>query len=1546
MGLLNKIWSGLDFRDKDENRRQREQFAKDDEEERRRRAVQKAARARMAPPVNNPITNALEKVRNDTEADLDTPLEKVGSQSKLNAQAPRTPAPQEDFLKLRQGEEKNKTILGWNAAALLPKSLEKRRVVTADAQSRTDKDTYLKGYDNISPEYQEILVNEARKKAEKGDAASSNTLRVLTEAGRVVEGRGRKKGFLEDPTSGAKSAALSAGRVGTGTVQGLAGLYDLATPGKGTNRVSQASDKVAKELDARAKETGVEPLYKAGNVAGEAALFFGTGGSSAVAKGSTTATKYGTKVDELAKVIEEGGKAGKLRQFFSGGVKQALSPSELIEEIGYATKQTGEQASKGEDVNPASVAKNIGTGIGGNAVFGALTKGFNKLREADNVVDDALGAAEEEAPNIPGRVEDKAEAIETPKVEVAQGVGSTNLAKIPEPEATSVPPASAAQIPGQAIQDVPSPQVGFNVPDAGASLDKVTPELSAMEVPEVPIARFRDAENGSLEKVAPPPQAPEVPIVQPTQADIAEAAVQGERLAPELDAAGNPALVSDAQAAQDLADAGVAPVRAPSPVASAEDALQRAAAKAAEDEVTMAAPRTRAEGVDLIQNESARLDVAETFKGRDVVDIADTQAQATMAVRELSDETLAAKYSQEPEIKTPQEFFESVAAVERLGRLDPSDPVAVRSLTNALDGLSSFSSRAGRDLRMVRELFANLPPAMRKGYLIDRIESKLGSELDDVTRAELLGKIEAADAIQEQIDGVVGRLEDAKKNLEIGAPVDEDLVAADIENFRTLTAEHEYQQGDAFQFSQDLLADATAGARVAQATKTAMLSSPLRRVADVVTTGLASASDTASNAISGVIGRGLNKVTGDAGKFRETRLEDYGALLKGNVSGLKDSAESVVGDRRKVSDIMGELQRATRADANGAVRTRGGRLVGDLTEAATNSTQGQYAQKIRELARQEGQKIGLEGDELSLYTRITEKIPDEVSKHEAQQYHLRTNNLHDNKLNTVFKSVAAAIEKQFPQGGPIFTTLTVPFKSYQAGNLNRLFTDKTVLGNAGQLVKAIQRGDQQGMIDAVSKGAVNTGETLVLGSLLSSAGLLKDTNDNGEDFAGPYLQTPFGDIPVGFFGPSGLNMTVGHNLSKLGDDGDIDGFVNNFGKQAISFMNIEGSLGGDTPLQNVISGQGDVGDRAVKFVGDTIRRPIPSALGDVNAVANTATGQDKAQIKSLNEDGTINYLATEGNRTLDKLGLSSLLDREEGKSSQGIIQRITGGTRSTEGTREAEVERGTQQSLKDAEKQLEEFGVPLKDDDIKTAIEDGNYDEALVGLQFKRAKAEADPNTSKKDLARMDREIEKTTLESQGISTSEEGMKARMEDGEYDKVSRALEFKLAGIEDDPNVARSTKDELRSKIGRTQIYSDGAYEPDLVNAYEKKESRDGGIGVTEWREMMESGDPVAVAYATRLQELDNQLVDGKLIDKPKYYWKGGGKGRGKGGGKGGASKLTTQIGTLDAPSAKFSPIKAQTATLGPRERAIPVLAKVPNYDRSKLKKISVTKGGRA
>lgn len=1580
--IFSKLLSKATFWDQEDDRRiQREE----DEDRKRRNTQAVSSNLPRVPNVTNtqqfnfnqPLTK--NGVLNDPLKDPTKPNVLVGSQSEFTLQKPKPVEMPKDTRssktkeldslaaeELDRAREEQKKGEGFFGRMLNGKAIEERAVSQARNRATTRyQDKY--GW-NADPEV--LAYN-------KGTMA-----RLNTEGERL-----RKQGEdLDKFSKGMDKVGEVAGYIPiTGSVLnlGLAGTEKLA---KATGNDAYAADigdqrlrldvgMNQEEFDKLDPETQqkLRNLQNLG-LALSPLDFVGVGGlakSGVVAAGKKGVTEFikDGAVDIATKQA--------LKKALIAEGKSAIAPA-----LVGAGASVGGQAYLGgwDNVDPLEAAKT-----------GLLTAGASKIlpfqskkaakgqldipQEADEIpiptnikagaefnVEEALRKAPEEidveTPQLPGakqadgtgdEVAPGLKSPEKPPTEVPTNQGRGLKEPLPEPNFPELAtleqlPVDRANIDTPRIPDVTNPVALARATD-NTPVNVTSPQGEV----DVPMADFSEAVQVPLQK------APEVDVAtaqaQPTQTDLAEAAASGDlrmatRTDAELDAQGNTALASDADVAQELLDAGIAPQRGGSQVATAEEAMQRAADAAAEQEVQMAAPRVRGEAVSLIENESARMDVADTFREKDPTVIAEVQASATQAVRELDDTQLQSVFRAEPEIKTPQQFFETVAAVERLGRLDAGDPVAVRALTNALDGLSSFASRAGRDLRMVKELFANLPPAMRQEYLIDRIQSKTGAELPDNIRTELLGKITAADNTQNKINDIAGRLEKTQRDIELGAPVDEAIVRADLDELDKLQTVHEYQQGDAFQYSQDLLPNATAGSRIAQGTKTAMLSSPLRRTADVITTGITSASDTAANAISGLIGRALNKLPGQAGAFRETRAGDYGKLVEGNLEGLKDSFTSVRTDKRKVDDIMGELQKNTRSDANNAKRTRFGRFVGDMTEAATNATQGQRGQRLRELARQEGQRLGLKGDDLDLYTQITEKIPNELQKHEANQYHLRTNNLHDNKLNTVFRSVASVIEKQFPQAGPIVTALTVPFKSYQAGNLNRLFTDKTVLGNAFTIAKSASRGDMQGVVDALGKAAVNTGETLVLGAVLTQAGLLKDTNDNGEDWAGPYLQTPLGDIPVGFFGPTGLNIVVGHNVAKMAEDGDVDAFVNDFGKQAIGFMNIEGSLGGNTPIQEVISGQGDFTDRATKAVGDTLRRPIPAMLDDLDALGNTISGAEKPLTKATNEDGTKDYFGTEVNRTIDKLGLGALLERDEGKTSQNIIDRITGGTHSNDATNEAETQRNTEQDLKKLEKQMKAEKLPVKDDEIENALDEGDYEGAIQGIQLKLAKAQADPDSKNSTIKNIKDELLQAQLRQEGVPVTDDGIKARTESGDYLEAIAGYQYQLQKVEGDQDVPESKRQNIRDEITRLQITANGSYPPEVIKLYSE-------VSQSEWRAM---GNPESEDYDPETYQLlyqyDQQLTEkgvsksSKGGEKAKYKVGSGSGGRG---GRGGSNKgFTTSIALQKFNGPDFSPSQQKylSADFAEPKSSIPKLSKVPNNDQSKKKKIGVSRGGRA
>jgi hypothetical protein len=242
------------------------------------------------------------------------------------------------------------------------------------------------------------------------------------------------------------------------------------------------------------------------------------------------------------------------------------------------------------------------------------------------------------------------------------------------------------------------------------------------------------------------------------------------------------------------------------------------------------------------------------------------------------------------------------------------------------------------------------------------------------------------------------------------------------------------------------------------------------------------------------------------------------------------------------------------------------------------------------------------------------------------------------------------------------------------------------------------------------------------------------------------------------------------------------------------------------------------------------------------------------------------------------------LERKEGTIAKDVVDRATRGTRESGEQREEKV---AAQTKEQTEKDRKKRGVPETDDGIQAKVEDGNWDLAIEGYRWK-----------------LDRGAE---------------------DGEMSKKTRK------GIE--------------SEIKRLEITRDNDYDPEVIDRYKD-------TSLTEWRNM---GDPESEDYNPEayqlLFEYDKRLTDAGVSrysgdpKKSKYYAKDSERGGGKGK-KGKKPKFVTDIATQTAPGFTFQPLKAQSANFSQPQTAIPQLQKVPNYDRSKLKKITVTKGGRA
>ena len=187
---------------------------------------------------------------------------------------------------------------------------------------------------------------------------------------------------------------LGAVRSGVGTAQGLSGLYDLLTPGNGTNRFSKSLDNYAQTVDQTAAANNVGAAYNIGQTATDALTFLTPGAIAKVAGKvpmavdlAGNATKYipkfadivkpGTALERATTAISDGASGATTAinngvrggKYITGGVKAAARPSNLGNAVVGTALDQGAQASKGRQVTPTSVLTSAaGNVIGGGAL--------------------------------------------------------------------------------------------------------------------------------------------------------------------------------------------------------------------------------------------------------------------------------------------------------------------------------------------------------------------------------------------------------------------------------------------------------------------------------------------------------------------------------------------------------------------------------------------------------------------------------------------------------------------------------------------------------------------------------------------------------------------------------------------------------------------------------------------------------------------------------------------------------------------------------------------------------------------------------------------------------------------------------------------------------------------------------------------------------------------------------------------------------------------------------------------------------------------------
>lgn len=220
---------------------------------------------------------------------------------------------------------------------------------------------------------------------------------------------------------------LGAVRSLVGTGQGLSGIYDLLTPGEGTNRVSKKLDEAAKFVDETAKNEAVGNIYKAGQVGTDLLTFLVPG---AIAKAATKAPAAGKAlslygkgnkaVETVAAKVASKGTAGSK---VAARVIEGATPQSALNIGTGALFDVGTEASKGRDISPADVAASVGlntvAGVGLPVAGQTLAEGGKAVKKlGSRKTTKAIDTIMSELGNTEGNIDVKAKRSTTQKVTV------------------------------------------------------------------------------------------------------------------------------------------------------------------------------------------------------------------------------------------------------------------------------------------------------------------------------------------------------------------------------------------------------------------------------------------------------------------------------------------------------------------------------------------------------------------------------------------------------------------------------------------------------------------------------------------------------------------------------------------------------------------------------------------------------------------------------------------------------------------------------------------------------------------------------------------------------------------------------------------------------------------------------------------------------------------------------------------------------------------------------------------------------------------------
>jgi hypothetical protein len=251
-------------------------------------------------------------------------------------------------------------------------------------------------------------------------------------------------------------------------------------------------------------------------------------------------------------------------------------------------------------------------------------------------------------------------------------------------------------------------------------------------------------------------------------------------------------------------------------------------------------------------------------------------------------------------------------------------------------------------------------------------------------------------------------------------------------------------------------------------------------------------------------------------------------------------------------------------------------------------------------------------------------------------------------------------------------------------------------------------------------------------------------------------------------------------------------------------------------------------------------------------------------------------------------------------------------------------------SARDIYKQLTKEGIGTSSTDVKDYIDSGDYDKANRVAEYNLMALQADPTSSDSQIKKAQETIHEIQLHRDGVPMTDDGITAKVEDGDWDKAIQGYQYKIEKASRDGELSKKTESGIKNDITRAEVSRDNNIDPELLSSYKS-------ISLADWRKMgIPPGDKGYDAdmydpeMYQKLWEIDQKMTkkgvsyNSKGLDKARYSAKNA-----SGGGSGsGSRQLDTSFGTLKAGS--FAPRIQQYDTIDAKSGSVPHISVVrPN-----------------